>query len=140
MFICDDCKHVFEHPFYDEYGDARCPECHSMFFERAYKCCVCGEYNHPDDMASAQCCNKCMEENIDEETFKKYLKDQNLETDFYVDWVTESQCDNVSHILLHICKTAFDSMSDEKRMEEIKSFIEDDVDDFASWLEVKKGE
>lgn len=132
MFICEDCGCVFE--------EGPCPNCNSENYEEAYFCKKCSTWHLPDEMQSYGCCKACVFENMDEDTMRRYIAENNLEASFYVEFCTGSEFSKIDNFrisgeLIDICKADFYQRSYANRIFLFENFINQDRSHFAEWLE-----
>lgn len=135
MIVCWKCGNVYETPRVvlptrNTPGAALCPACGAPFDgEWAKKCNLCGEWKHPANMTSRNCCNDCAGAAAsDEAQFKKFLEDEQIEDEFFVDYVLTME------ERIAAGKAKFAKMSKAERMENIKGFLSGETL-FAEWLE-----
>lgn len=138
MIVCWKCGNVYDTPRVvkatrDNPGAALCPACRAPFDgEWAKKCDVCGEWKHPEDMASSSCCNACADAAADDpEQFSKFLADTEIEDEFFVDFLLNKD------ELLAYGMAKFAAMSQSEKLAHIKDFVSGDRAQFAEWLEVQ---
>lgn len=138
MLICCECGKLFEEPrfihgVYDcEKSQSECPFCGGTY-EEAEQCNVCGEFKNPENMVVHNCCEDCYQK---ENTIKNnllFLEEDEKESDFFVNWLFQSDCENASQALIYLCKGAWEAMGDygDKIM---KEYIKEHKEDFAEWL------
>ena len=157
MYICNECKTVFDDidrevintiDYYQEYGSV-CPHCRSDQFEEAVYCPVCDEYYTYDDFDGyneetskkpwyhheGDICRKCVEEIFTPELAMEFLKDYELEKEFYIEVIYDAEVKHAG-FLLYLCKTKFIEelkYSRESRTEDLKQFTFDNLNLFSEW-------
>lgn len=137
MFVCWKCGAVDVEPLHipatrDNPEEYICQVCRAPWDgEEAKKCDLCGEYKHPNDMASAHCCKACADAAAkDEAQFTKFLADDDIEDEFFAEFIMSKED------LIAAGKAKFAKMSKAERMAKIKDFISGD-ELFHEWLEAQ---
>lgn len=142
MYCCEDCGAVFDEPAFvpgrnlcpDELV---CPVCGQAFdAEEAQMCNLCGEYRHPNDMASERCCKACARERMTLPIMKRYLAERNGRTAFYVEFMLDSIVEDAGDALKDLAEWRFDCLPVEDKVKYLRDFVEQEMDCFAAWLEV----
>lgn len=127
MYKCDDCGCVFDEPgtysetvcVISEYNTAEweylcCPRCNSYQFDDVWECKICGEYYHEGETYCEdgdKCyCEECVIETMsnDYTLFKQFLKDCNLEKEFFIEYLFDSNPEGVSSELLYLAQRDFE--------------------------------
>lgn len=142
MYKCI-CGNKFEEPevVFGLGGDADeawgvCPSCHGDDFQEVYTCSNCEkDYLLDDDnMVSTFLCKNCAEKLWTPENALKFIEHEDLEKDFFVDWLTKSRTVHASMELIDICHKNFDQMG-EFGKSEIYSFCKYIWSEWAEWAE-----
>lgn len=142
MYCCEDCGAVFAEPAFvpgrnmcpDEWV---CPVCGQTWdAEEAQMCNLCGEYHHPNDMASEHCCKACAEANMTLPVMKRYIAGTEQRKEFYVEFMTGgSVVTYATDELMDTEEREFDKTPEADKVKYLRDFISDDEADFAAWLE-----
>lgn len=140
MYACRNCGCNYEEPKFlngngympDEYV---CPACGEAWDdEEAKNCDLCQEYKHPDNMITKHCCKDCAEKYNTLENQIRFLKETNLESEFFVEYLFCSDVKKASDALIFLCRGAWEAMG-EYGKNELKNYIKEVKEDFAEWLE-----
>lgn len=141
MYCCEDCGAVFDEPAYvpgrdmcpDEWV---CPVCGQTWdAEEAQECNLCGEYLHPNYMASEHCCKACAEKRMTLPVMKRYIREDKHRAAFYVEFMLDSQVESASEELLDLAQRHFDELDALDKVQYMRDFISGNETDFAEWLE-----
>lgn len=113
MIICNACGAVFETPKISKTmgGDIGepleiCPVCSSDNLDNARYCEVCNEWHSETvPIASKNCCYNCAKlASGDKKICLDFLKHENLEREFFVEYFLESDCERASKELVQIAR------------------------------------
>lgn len=111
--------------------DTVCPSCGSAEYEEACECAVCHRTMFCDEVVSGCVCCDCFREKSENvPAVLKYVKDRELEEDFYI----RAIFDNDKTLLYNTLKEAFLKWPKEQQEHFAKGFADDDKDDYADWL------
>lgn len=145
MYVCSDCGAVFEEPAFVSGRDLCsyelvCPDCGQTWdAEEAKQCNLCGEYHHPNDMASEHCCKACARERMTLPIMKRYISETNQRKEFYVEFMTGgSVVSYATNELMDTEEREFDKTPESDKVKYLRDYIEEDYGDFAAWLEEAK--
>lgn len=163
MFKCFECGHLFESGEEKKYVEAHgeeylaCPYCGGSY-EETVQCKHCGSHQFEEDLYNGWCA-ECIGGMMTTFNMKQYLKDNNLEEDFYIGEVYKSNFDYVSPELLDLARCSFNKMFIEDVLNAskpdgavpdgyesqqtimLRKFIVDDhygLYDYAEWLNKKE--
>lgn len=127
MYKCMKCGHPFEKPKND-----KCPWCGAEWDgEEATRCGICGEWVHPDELASRYCCRNCSQERMTPEYVLEYVKAEGLEEDFFLECFIGKD----KAALWQILEGVFKTMPKDEQEAICKDYADADEDNFAEWLE-----
>lgn len=136
--VCPKCGAIFDEPLCIPHPDEGweeyvCPTCLSLWDgEEGQKCNLCGNWKHPNDMASAHCCKACAAAaEADENLFHQYLTAEGLEGEFFADFMLRYVD------LIGFGKVKFRYTRKAERAALIRDFLSDDKQRFAEWLEAQ---
>lgn len=147
MIICEACGAVFETPKISktmgvDIGEPCeiCPVCNSDRLEDARYCEICNTW-HAETVpyASKYCCKNCAKlASGDKKICLDFLKHENLEREFFVEYFLESDCERASKELIQIAREFWEKSD---RVDLLSEFVMDG-DGFGEYLEglVKKNE
>ena len=163
MFKCFECGHIFEHgeeqrivePHGEEY--LACPICGNAY-EETVQCKKCGSHQFDDELYSGWC-EECLGEKMNLHNMAEYLKDNNLEADFYIGEFYKSNFDYASPELIDLARRGFNHAAfsgvldrmdakgnlpnnyEAKQIALLRKFVVNDgygMYDFAEWLNKKE--
>lgn len=141
MYCCEDCGTVFDEPSFVPGRDMCpdelvCPVCGQTWdAEEAQMCNLCGEYHHPNDMASEHCCKACARERMTFPIMKRYIREDDHRAAFYVDFMLDSVVSYAGDALKDLAEKHFDGLDALDKVKYLRDYIEDAYEDFAAWLE-----
>lgn len=106
-----------------------------------HSCQVCGcELVVPDWVEyhgeNAYCEECALRENYNFQTALKYIESNNLEKEFYVEWVYETDVREASLSLLSLCMNGFREFTEQLQSKLLYEFITYDIGHFLDWLNV----
>lgn len=136
-FRCKKCGCDFDQPKltheggYPEEPTYACPYCGSLENEELYKCSKCGELFFDEDMIGGVCKN-CVDDAQDGEHAWRYGKDrkQVVEINGLLAWAYSP--DEIEEILTFHYNVV---QSDAWRQKMVLEYVNDDLRDFAEWVE-----
>ena len=140
MIICNTCGAVFETPKISKTmgGDIgepweTCPVCGSDYLDDAKYCEVCDNwYAETVPFASKNCCHNCAKlASGDKKICLDFLKHENLEREFFVEYFLESECERASKELIQIAREFWEKSD---RADLLSEYVLE-CDDFGVYLE-----
>lgn len=142
MYVCSSCGCEFEQPEFIRGNridppEFVCPECGQTWDgEKAERCNLCGEYHHPNGMASEHCCKACAEKRMTLPIMKRYISETGQRKEFYVEFMTGgSVVAYATNELIDTEEREFDKTPEADKVKYLSDFISEDTGDFAAWLE-----
>ena len=164
MLKCFECGHIFEcgeekrytEPHGEEY--LACPLCGGSY-EETIACTRCGGYFHENELFNGLC-SECVGDYMTADNMKKYLEENGLEEDFYIEELYKSSFTYVSPELLDLARCAFNKLVFNSVLDKVdqrgavpnkyeapqiammRKFILADqfgIYDFAEWINKKEG-
>ena len=145
MFKCFECGHLFEHgeerKVVETHGEEylACPVC-GCSYEETIQCKRCGAHHFEDDLYNGLCA-ECIGSFMTKDNMRDYLKNRDIEVDFYIEWRYHSRVNYASGKLIDDLKSLWlkeVAIKGEDSLAECREFIVSDefgLKDYADWLE-----
>lgn len=144
MFKCFECGHLFERGEEKRYTEMHgesylaCPICGGAY-EETEQCTRCGSH-HLEDEIHRGLCEECVGSLMNKDNMRDYLKDRDIEADFYIEWRYDSRVGFASEKLIDDMRSLWlkeVAIKGEDALAECRKFIVSDefgMSDFAEWL------